>query len=152
MKNQSFIKSLFHALEGIRSSFLTERNLRFHFVIGNLICVLAVFYGLDRASWAILLLTVFAVISAEIFNTALEKAVDTATEEIKLSAKISKDAAAGGVLVLSIGAVAVGICLFGDVEKITYTLTEIFTNIKNLVPCILLGIFDLYVLFGIKKG
>ena len=92
------------------------------------------------------MLTVFLVIFAELVNTAVEKAVDTATEEIKESAKIAKDAAAGAVLTLSVGAIAVGVCLFGDIEKITYTLTRIFTEPTALIVGAILAGFDLFIL------
>lgn len=151
MKNKNFFKSFFHALDGVKDAFLSERNLRFHFVIANLIFVFAYYYELSRVSWTVLALTVFAVISAELMNTAVENAVDTATHELKESARLAKDASAGAVLVMSLGAIIVGIYLFGDAEKITYTLTVIFTSVKNLILCTLLGIFDLYILFGIKK-
>lgn len=138
-----------YALEGIIASILRENHLRFHIVVANLICVFAYFYGISRIEWAILLLCIFAVISAEIFNTAIENAVNTATNEIKPVAKLSKDAAAGGVLVLCIGAVIIGVFLFGDLERIQSTLIHIFTNWKILVPCLALGILDIiFLIFG----
>ncbi len=141
-----------YAFSGILSAIKTERNLRFHIVIANLIAVFAYFYGITRAEWAILILTAFLVISAELFNTALEAAVDTATDEIKESAKLAKDAAAGGVLILAIVALLVGFCLFGDFERIRETLVHIFTSPKILIPCLLLGTLDIiFLIFGGKN-
>ena len=141
-----------YAISGILSAIKSERNLRFHMVIANLIAVFAYFYGLSRVEWAVLVLTAFAVISAELFNTALEAAVDTATEEIKKSAKLAKDAAAGSVLVLAIAALLVGVCLFGNVSRISDTLIHIFTTPKILVPCLVLGILDIiFLVFGGKN-
>lgn len=141
-----------YAISGILSSIKSERNLRFHIVIANLICVFAYFYGISRTQWAVLILTAFSVISAELFNTSTENAVDTATSEIKESAKRAKDASAGAVLVIAIAAILVGVCLFGDVEKIQQTLVHIFTHLKILVPCLLLGVADIvFLLFGGKN-
>ena len=141
-----------YALEGIFSAIRSEKHLRFHIVIANLICVFAKCYGIKKAEWAVLLLCIFAIISAELMNTAIERAVDTATNEIKPDAKLSKDASAGAVLVLCIGAVLVGVCLFGDLEKIGTTLVHIFTNFRILFPCLVLGILDIvFLVFGGKN-
>ena len=74
--------SFWNAFSGIYKAIKTEAHLRFHIIIGNLICIFAYFYGIERLEWAILLIMIFAVISAELMNTALEKAVDTAKQEI----------------------------------------------------------------------
>lgn len=151
MKNKCFLSSLINAADGIWKAVLREHNLRFHIVIANLICIFAYFYGLDRLSWAVLFTAIAIVISAELLNTAVEQAVDTATHEIKPSAKLAKDVAAGAVLTAAVCAVLVGVCLFGRGDKITYTLKTIFTDYKKLIPCLLIGIADLCFLFGFKK-
>ena len=142
-----------YALSGILSAIKTERNLRFHIVIANLIAVFAYFYGISGVEWAVLIMMVFAVISAELVNTAIEATVDTATSEIKPTAKIAKDTAAGAVLVLAVAALLVGVCLFGDLDKISKTLVHIFTTPKILIPCLLLGVADIiFLIFGGKNG
>ena len=143
--------SFLHAFSGIYNAVKKEAHLRFHIVIGNLICIFAYFYGIDRTQWAVLLLTIFAVMSAELLNTAIEKAVDTATSDIMPTAKLSKDAAAGGVLVMAVCAILVGVCLFGDMMRILDTLTRIFTNLKILIPCLIVGVLDLLFLFFFKE-
>lgn len=134
--------SFYHALEGIRSAIRSEGHLRFHIAAANLIIVFAYFFGITRTEWAILILTVAAVISAELMNTAVERAVDTATHERVLTAKLAKDAAAGAVLIFAAASVAVGICLFGNMGKIIATLMYIFTAPRVLIPCLILGAAD----------
>ena len=151
MKNKKFIASLIHATEGIISALRTERNLRFHFVIANLICIFAAFYNLTKPEWAILISSIFAVITTELINTAVENAVDTATEEILITAKAAKDAAAGAVLLSAVCAVITGCFLFGDISRITDTLKTIFTDLKILIPCLAVGIADIIFLFRFKK-
>lgn len=144
--------SFYYALEGIIASVRSESHLRFHIVIANLIAVFAYFYGITRTEWAVLLICIFAVIAAELFNTAVERAVDTATDEILPPAKLAKDAAAGAVLAAAVGAVCAGICLFGDFEKIKLTLIHIFSSAKILMPCLALGIADvMFLIFGGKN-
>ncbi len=145
--------SFFNAFCGIGASIKSEAHLRFHIMIAVLISIFAYFYGLDEKGWAVLILTIGAVISAELFNTAVEKAVDTATSEILPSAKLSKDAAAGAVLVLSLCSVFVGIALFGDLKRICDTLKFIFTSAKVLIPCLITGTaLLLFVIYGGKNG
>jgi diacylglycerol kinase (ATP) len=50
--------------------------------------------------------------SLELVNTALEAAVDVATDEWKPLAKKAKDAAAGAVLVSAIMAAVIGLLIF----------------------------------------
>lgn len=150
-RKQSFIVSLYNAFCGIKKSFLTERNLRVHFAFGNLIMIFAYFYGLSRVEWAVLLLTVALVFCAELINTAIEDAVDTATDEICESAKSSKDAAAGGVLFSAIVSVIVGFLLFFDVRKITDTLSLIFMTPAILIPCLIVGIIDIILIIFVKE-
>ena len=142
--------SFYYALSGFLWAVKNEKNMRFHIVIANLIVVFAYFYGLSRIEWLALILCVGMVISAELFNTGIEKAVDIATEEIRPLAKAAKDTAAAGVLILAIASILVGVCIFGDFERIQATLIHIFTNAKILIPCLILGIFD--ILFLICGG
>ena len=144
--------SFYHALEGFFWAVRNEKNLRFHIVIANLIVVFAYFYGLSAPEWALLILCIGLVISAELFNTGIERAVDTATSEITPLAKAAKDASAGAVLVLAISSLLVGICLFGDAQRIFTTLIHIFTDFKILISCLILGIVDiLFLILGGKN-
>lgn len=52
------------------------------------------------------------VIGGELFNTAIEIAVDLAMPKINDNAKKSKDIAVGGVLVLAIGSAIIGLIIF----------------------------------------
>jgi len=151
-KNKSFLKSFEYAFCGIVTPFGEERNLRVHFSIANLIIIFAYFFGITRIEWAILFLTIGFVIACELINTAVENAVDTASTKISKTAKLAKDTAAGAVLFAAITAVITGFCLFFDTEKIVNTLTYIFTTPKVLIPCLLVGIFDvLFIISGGKK-
>lgn len=141
--------SFYHAFEGLLRAAKREGHLRFHIMIAVLISIFAYFYGISRIEWAVLLLAISSVIGAELLNTAIEKAVDTATAEIKPSAKFAKDAAAGAVLVFAVFAVLVGVCLFGDITKIGDTLKMIFSTPTILLPCLAVGaVLLIFAIFG----
>ena len=149
-KNTNFLQSFKNAATGIVSVFINERNMRFHFMIANLISVFAVFFGLSGIEWAVLMIAICFVFVSEIINTAVENAVNTATEEFSVYAKTAKDASAGAVLVAAIFSLITGVCLFFDPERIYGTLKLIFTSPRYLIPCLILGIFD--ILFLISGG
>lgn len=73
-------------------------------------------FVLTKAEWAILILTSAVVISLEIVNTAVENAVNLASEEITAYGKIAKDAAAGAVLVSAIASVVIGLVIMFQVD------------------------------------
>jgi diacylglycerol kinase len=62
--------------------------------------------------WAILLLVIGMVWTAEIFNSAFERLVDMVSPDFNPKAGIIKDMAAGAVLVSAIVAVIVGVLIF----------------------------------------
>ncbi len=110
--NHSNIKSFRYALEGIKTSFKKEPNLRIQFVVGIGALLLGVYLGLSNVEWAILSFTILYVITLELLNTVIETIVDLVSPEIKEGAKTAKDISAAIVLISSILAVIVGVILF----------------------------------------
>ena len=111
---KGLLKSFVYAGNGILWCLKNERNMRAHFSLcvymyAYLLCY--DFFTLSKTEWAIILLVNALVFSLEIVNTAVEKAVDMFTKENNPLAKISKDAAAGAVLVSAIFAVIIGIVI-----------------------------------------
>ncbi len=133
LKNKSFISSIRHAMKGFYDALKREKNLRFHVIIGNLICFFAVHFGITRIEWGLLLITICMVITCEVINSAIEKTVDTATHNMRADAMHAKDFAAAATLVTAIIAVLVGIVLFADPEKIVNALVSIFTSPVSLI-------------------
>ena len=111
---KAFIKGFGYAFQGIWYGIIHERNVRFHI---SLFCYMMFFllrydfFEVSRNQFAVLLMMSSLVISGELFNTGIGKAADAVTLEKNKFVKIAKDTAAGGVLVLSIFAVAVGIVI-----------------------------------------
>lgn len=112
-KSSSIVRSFRFAWEGIVHAFQTQRNFRFHTLISLAVTAVGIVLGLSPPEWAILALTMALVLQAELVNTALEAIVDHVAPEFHTLAKIAKDCAAGGVFVVAVGAVAVGLFLFG---------------------------------------
>lgn len=114
MKSRSIIDSFNYAVDGIIYTLKTQRNMRIHFTLAIFVLILSLFLNFTRLEFLILFITVTFVIASEMINTAIEKAIDMTTEEYHPLAKISKNVAAGAVLVSAINAIVVGYLLFFD--------------------------------------
>ena len=110
-KNQPFRVRLGFAFKGLAFALRAEHSLRFQAsVFVAVVIVLAVFRP-GPLWWALVLLASSAVLAAELFNTALEHLVDHLHPDVHPQIRIVKDCAAAGVLLASLGAVAVGVAL-----------------------------------------
>ena len=111
-KTKKLINSFKYAIEGIVSSFKTERNMKIHIFIMILVIIAGIILKISALDWIILVIMIALVISAELFNTTFETVVDMITKERNEKAKLAKDIAAGAVLVLAIGSIIVGLIIF----------------------------------------
>ena len=111
-KTKKLINSFKYAIYGIVTSFKTERNMKIHILVMILVIISGIVFKVSLLDWIILVTMFGLVISAELFNTAIETAIDMITKEKNEKAKIAKDVAAGAVLVLAIASVIVGLIIF----------------------------------------
>ncbi|WP_409301747.1 diacylglycerol kinase family protein [Peribacillus sp. SCS-155] len=74
--------------------------------------LLGLYFHIAAMEWLFLLSAVAGMISLEMVNSALERAVDLATEDLHPLAKQAKDMAAGAVLIYAFYSVAVGLIIF----------------------------------------
>ncbi len=112
VQDNRFWASFDYAFQGILYGVRTQRNLRIHFVAAALALVATLYLRLERAYVALVVLAIVVVIAFELLNTAIEAVVDLMTVAHHPLAKIAKDAAAGAVLVVSMGALIVGYLAF----------------------------------------
>ena len=106
-------RSFGYAFAGIIACICRERNMKIHCCAAALVVLLGLLFGLSLPEWCSCLAFIALVISLELVNTALEAAVDLATEEQKPLAKLAKDAAAGAVLIAAVLAAVAGALIFG---------------------------------------
>ncbi len=100
------------ALAGVQYAIRSQRNMRIHGVAALLAVMTGCLTAITRMEWLILILTIAAVIVAELFNTALEALVDIVSPEYHPLAKAAKDAAAGAVLVAAAASLIIGGIIF----------------------------------------
>jgi diacylglycerol kinase len=105
-----FFKSLAFALTGIRAAFKSEQSLRLHLVAMSAAVIVGLYVELSLTAWGLVILSIGFVLTAELFNTAVERLGDEAANgELKLMIKHAKDAAAGAVLLSALTALVIGI-------------------------------------------
>jgi diacylglycerol kinase len=102
-----------HAFRGWWYVIRTQRNAWIHAVISTAVILTAFWVHLDLQDWAILLLTIVLVWTAEFINTALEAVVDLASPEQHPLAKVGKDVGAAAVLIAALTSILVGLLVLG---------------------------------------
>lgn len=112
MKN--FLLSFKYAFRGIIEGVRAGRNQKIHVAAAVFAIAAGLWAGLSAVEYCVLALTIAAVFSAELFNSAIEALADEVCggERRKSIAKI-KDMSAGAVLVTAVAALVVAWFLFG---------------------------------------
>ena len=112
-KNKHFLMSVEFAIQGVKTVFNEERNMKKHVGFGLLAFFMGIICQLSLSEWLWLFLAVFLVWIVEILNTVFESVVDMFTDfHFHPIGKKIKDMAAGAVLVTAFFAIIVGLILF----------------------------------------
>lgn len=109
----SLVASFSFAITGVVEAAGRDRNMRIHLAAGVLASSFAALADLTAAERGLVLLSVALVVSAEAANSAMEALVDLVCPHLDPRARVAKDAAAGAVLAVACGAVAVFLSVAG---------------------------------------
>ncbi|RZA22600.1 MAG: diacylglycerol kinase [Proteobacteria bacterium] len=107
MKNQGFKKRFTFAQNGIKHAFKTEQSFRTQLCFAIAAYVSLGLLGATPLWWAAVTLCISLVLTAELFNTALEQFIDHIHPAEHRLIGIAKDCAAGAVLVSSLLSVVI---------------------------------------------
>lgn len=107
------LHSFRYALAGLRTLLLTQHNAWLHAAATVVVVVAGLVLGLSRTEWCWLVLAMTLVWMAEALNTALEFLADAVTQEFHALILQAKDVAAAAVLIAAIGALVIGLLVFG---------------------------------------
>ena len=116
---EGLFKSFLYAFKGLWWMLTHQRNFRIHIT-----CLIYMFYYLlrydffvvSKTEFAVLLLAAALVIGGEMLNTGIEKADDSVSKEKRETIAVSKDVAAGAVLVFAVFAVLCGVSILWQPE------------------------------------
>jgi diacylglycerol kinase (ATP) len=81
--------------------------MKIHLLAAVLVITVGLFLKMPPGELAVLSITIFMVLAAEMFNTAIEAVVDLVSPEYHPLARSAKDVAAGAVLLTALNALVV---------------------------------------------
>lgn len=91
----------------------TQRNAWIHAVATLAVVTLGLWLQLAARDWALVVIAIAMVWTAEFINTALEAVVDLASPQYHQLAKVGKDVGAAAVLIAAAAAVLIGLLIMG---------------------------------------
>ena len=116
MPEESFlvnrIKSVGFALKGALLLIRTEASIQIQVVLGILVTVAGFYYNITNTEWILQVLSISLVIGIEGANTAIEKICDFVHPDFDKRIGFIKDVSAGAVMLVSIGAIIVGLIIY----------------------------------------
>lgn len=101
-----------YAFRGLFLGLRSEIHLKVHLVFALAVSCLGFYFEISKSEWLIILLCIGIVISAELFNSAIEQLADRITLENDAHIKAAKDLAAGAVLITAIISLVIGLIIF----------------------------------------
>jgi diacylglycerol kinase len=109
----SRIAAFGHAFRGWWYVLKTQHNAWIHLVFATAVVLVGLWVELKPFDWAVIVLTIAMVFTAEFINTAIEAVVDLASPVHHPLAKVGKDVGAGAVLVAALAGIVIGLLIIG---------------------------------------
>lgn len=107
------LASFRYAARGLRAMLALQHNAWIHALATAGAVLLGLGLRIDAGGWTAVALAIVAVWTAEALNTAFEALCDVASPDFHPLVERAKDVAAAAVLIASLGALFVGILVFG---------------------------------------
>ena len=109
----SRIAAFGHAFRGWWYVLKTQHNAWIHLLFATGVIIVGLWVRLEPFDWAVIVLTIAMVFTAEFINTAIEAVVDLASPVHHPLAKVGKDVGAGAVLVSALAGIVIGLLIIG---------------------------------------
>ncbi|MDI3318072.1 MAG: diacylglycerol kinase family protein [Bacillota bacterium] len=109
LRARSRLDSFRYAFRGLANAWRTEPNFRIDVVAAYLALAAGWWLEVGGTRLAVVAVAIALVLAGELFNTAVEEAVDLAMPRLHPKAGRAKDVSAGAVLVMAAGALAVAL-------------------------------------------
>lgn len=100
------------AARGARLGLRGQSSFTVHLLCGGVVIAAAAALGLSRGDWCLLFLCIALVLSAEMFNTALEHLSRAVDRKANAEIAAALDVSSAAVLLAALGASAVGAVVF----------------------------------------
>ncbi|MBP2615122.1 diacylglycerol kinase family protein [Chryseobacterium jejuense] len=112
MQKPPLHKSFLNAFRGVLVMIKTERNFQIELLAFFINLFLIFYLKLTTIDTALVLMACVAVLSAEIFNTAIEKICDIVQPNFDKRIGFIKDIAAGAVVLIAIASIIIGVLVY----------------------------------------
>ncbi|MDH6254319.1 diacylglycerol kinase [Chryseobacterium sp. H1D6B] len=112
MRKPPIHKSFLNAFRGVFLMIKSERNFQIEFSAFLINLFLIFYFKLSSIDTAIILIVSFGVLSAEIFNTAIEKICDIIQPDFDKKIGFIKDIAAGAVILMAVLSILAGVLIY----------------------------------------
>jgi len=112
-RSESWLRKFGNACRGIKVAVRAEVSFFVHLFVTAIVLMTGLQLSLSRLDWALLVLSIAGVISAELCNTAIERLARAITGKENPEIRDALDMASGAVLAASFGAAVVGLIVLG---------------------------------------
>lgn len=109
---ERYMKSFFHAIDGIMYCVKYEHNIIIILIATILAVIFGIIFNIDLYEWLFVIAISGFIFAMELLNSSIEATIDLITEEEHPLAKIAKDTASAATLILCIVAFMGGIMIF----------------------------------------
>lgn len=106
------IRSFSYAFNGLAAMMRNQHNFYIHITLAIFALALAYLLNISKTEFLFIVVAIGMVLSAEVFNTAIEKLTDLAQPNHDPKAGMIKDIAAAAVLITAICALAIGLIIY----------------------------------------
>lgn len=106
------MKSVGFAVRGALLLIRTEASIKVQVFLGIVVTIAGFYYGISPTEWIFQVLAVSLVVGIEGANTAIEKLCDFVHPDFDKRIGFIKDVSAGAVMLVSVGAIIVGLIIY----------------------------------------
>ena len=111
-RRRSWPRKFHAAFVGAKLGVRGQSSFFVHFFVATMVIVAALILRVSAAEWCLLVLAITLVLTAEMFNSALEWLARAITDEDHAHIAGALDIASAAVLIAALGAVAIGLLVF----------------------------------------
>jgi diacylglycerol kinase len=109
---KKLIKSFSYALRGLQHTLVHEQNFRIELFCAFVTIGCAFVFSISKLEWFIVIINIAAVLTAELFNTAIENLCNMIHKTTHPVIKIVKDVSAAAVVITALCALVCGCIIF----------------------------------------
>ena len=117
---RNFFQSIGYALDGFRAALRHEPSFREDLLFVVILTPLAVILPVNAVSTAVMIMSLFVIVIAELLNSAIEWTIDDISLEKRLFAKRAKDMGSAAVFISYVNCITVwGVILYSNWHRIS---------------------------------